>query len=148
MNGMLSHTARFRTRRAFTVLEVSVSTVLLLVVMSLAAQTLGLVIGQRLETERRQWALQQAVNVMDRLTVLPWENLSTDQATEVASATVSAAISELPNGSVNVQIDDQTDGPADCKRVVVEVGWRSRPGQVPAPVRLTCWRFRTPGAGK
>ena len=142
-------------RRGFTLLEVSVAGVLLAVLMAAAVQMLGWVAAERRALERRQWAMQEAANVMERITARPWESLSPDpdpdpdrESGSLASVELSShARDVLPEAELHVTVADEPEQP-DAKRLVVVVRWQRRPGEPAAQVRLTSWVYRRGGSKK
>src|SRR5438445_497746 len=62
-----------RRARAFTMIEVALTVFLLAIAMTATVQVLGWVAAERRAVERRQWAVQEVANVMERLTAEPWD---------------------------------------------------------------------------
>jgi hypothetical protein len=122
-----------------------VSGVVLVLLMAVAVQLLAWVAAERRAAERRQWALEEAANIMDRITALPWDSLNSDRLSDVARS--SQADSVLPEGNLLVELMDMP-GEFASKRVVVQVQWQARPGQRVAPVRLTSWVTHWEGIGE
>jgi hypothetical protein len=85
--------------------------------------------------------MQEAENVMERLTALPWHELPIGQSQREVSL---ATRDMLPDSHVNVLIVDEP-GDFPSKRLSVEVYWQGRPGQTIAPARLISWVFRGVG---
>jgi prepilin-type N-terminal cleavage/methylation domain-containing protein len=129
---------RLGPRRGFTLIEIAVSVVLLAAAMMLTVQVLGWVASGRRASERRQWAAQEAANVMERFTALPWERISPESARAVTLSP--EARQGLPHEELAVSVDDQDGGRS--KRVSVRIRWRNRAGEWDAPVRLTAWVYR------
>jgi hypothetical protein len=136
--GSWTSTVGSNRRAAFTLLELSVAGVLLVAVMALSVQVLGWVAAEKRAAMRRQWALEEAANVMDRVTALPLDRLLSQPEMEVTLS--SQAQEVLPEGEVRVELIREPRE-VDARRVVVQVRWQLRPGQFAAPVRLTSWIY-------
>jgi type II secretory pathway component PulJ len=126
----------------FTLLEVSVAGALLFVLMVVAVQMLAWVASERRALVRRQWAAQEAANVMERIVAQPFDRVSSDPAT--AFELSEAARQVLPEAQLHVNVSDEPGQPA-AKRIVVAVEWRPRPDQPAARVALTSWIYRREG---
>ena len=126
-------------RRGFTLLEVSVAGLLLAILMAITVQMLGWVASERRATERRQWAIQEAANVMEQLAAQSWEKLTSDH---VAAIELSAQARQvLPDAELQVTVVVEPEQPG-TKRLSVTVRWQPRPEQPAAQARLTSWVYR------
>jgi type II secretory pathway pseudopilin PulG len=130
-------------RHAFTILEVSAAGVMLATAMVIAVQVLALSSAQAREVERRQFAIQEAANLLERLTAAAWDTLNTDLA--AAQQLPAESQSRLPGGELKVAIETIA-GPPASKRIAVEIRWRNRSGEFTSPVRLTAWVYRPEAA--
>lgn len=135
-------TSQISNPRGFTLLEVSVAGVLLVLLMAVAVQMLGWLASERQAADRRQWAMQEAANVMERLSAQPWERLTSEHA--AAIELTAAARQLLPEAQLDVKVIDESEQP-DAKRLVIAVRWQRRPGQPVAQVALTSWVYRHGG---
>jgi Tfp pilus assembly protein PilV len=125
-------------RRGFTLLEVTLAGLLLVVLMAITVQMLGWVVSERRAAERRQWAIQEAANVMERLVVQPWDELTSDVEEAIDLSPQASAV--LPDAELQVTVAAEPDQP-DAKRLSVAVRWRPRPDQAAVQVRLTSWVY-------
>ena len=126
-------------RRAFTMVEVTLSVLLLTVAMTATVQILGLVAIQRREVERRQWAIQEVANLMEHLSADSWERINADSA---RSFVLSDEIRrKLPEPELSIEVD-KTEPDRGEKRLAIRLRWRNRGGEWAAPVRLTAWVSR------
>ncbi len=118
------------------------ATVLLVVAMTLTVKVLGWAAHDRRTAERRERAVVEAANVMERISAQPFEQLTPELAGRVTLS--EAARESLPGAelAVDLQSGDGT-GPAGlaAKRIAVRLRWRGRSGSWEAPVRLTSWKF-------
>ncbi|HEV3021832.1 MAG TPA: hypothetical protein VGX76_05175 [Pirellulales bacterium] len=122
-----------RERRGTTMIELCVAAALLAATLSAVVAMLGMVARQRRGAELRAQAIEQADNVLERLTAEPWDAISPQHAEELGlSAKIAAA---LPNGELRVEV---TSPPASAttKRIDVSIAW-SPAGRDIQRVRLT-----------
>jgi hypothetical protein len=117
-------------------MEVVAAFGVLLIVMGMTVQMLGWVAAERRAAGRRAWALQEAQNVLERLTVLPPERLRPEA---IAALKLDDRVrSVLPGGDLKIEVADAAGG-SGSKRIGVAIGWRDRAGAPVPPVRLTTW---------
>jgi hypothetical protein len=116
----------------------AMSTVILVVVMSLAIKILGWVALERRGTERRERATLEVANLMERLTAYPYEQVTPELARKSTLSTETAA--SLPGAELKVDV--AANEPAkdrSAKRIAIQLRWRNQQGDWVAPVRLTSW---------
>jgi hypothetical protein len=131
---MMTHACR---RRGYGLLEMAIAALMLAVAMALVVQAASWLAAERRGAERRQRAVQEAANLMERLTSLPWDELTPGRA---AAQTLSPATREiLRDGSLTVDVSDEPGDPP-ARRVAIRIGWGSA-----APVRLVAWVHRRGG---
>jgi type II secretory pathway pseudopilin PulG len=121
-------------RRGFTMLEMVAAVAMLMAAMTLVVQLVGWVAAGRRAAERRTRAIQEAANLMERLTARAPGDL-TPQGVAALRLSPSAR-NALPGGELTVHVDP---GEAGLTRIRLELRWRDRSGGVEAPVRLTSW---------
>ena len=125
-------------RRGITLIELGVAVVVLIAVMTVTVHVLAGSIAERREAERREWAIQEASNVMERVTALPWDEI---QPGSSASLRLSRRAREaLREGSLSIHV--AVDPSGEAKRVNIEVQWANRAGGPHKPVRLSAWVYR------
>lgn len=135
---MLARRRNTRPRRGSLLAETAVSGMLLVIALGLVAQVVAAVANQRRTWDRRQIAVFEAANLMERLAARPFDELT---AEGVKDLTVSdEAKRSLPEVQVDVSIiePDSTAGEG-AKRLVLRLQWRNRAGDWDAPVWLTSW---------
>jgi len=126
-------------RRGMSILEVSVTGVLLVTLLMVCLQMLGATADQRRAIRDRHTALQACTNLMERLCALRWAELTPQR---VAEMQLPAEVQEALSG-VELNIDlAEPDGEPDVKRITVLLRWQGRPGRPQRPVRLVAWRYR------
>jgi hypothetical protein len=136
------HQARRRSaakgRRGSLLAELTMATVLLMIAMTLTVKLLGWVALERRSAERRQRAIIEVANVMERITAYPFEEVNSTLARGI---TLSETAHGLLSGS-ELTCDVTENAPAagrSVKRIAVVLRWRGSSGEWAAPVRLTSW---------
>jgi Tfp pilus assembly protein PilV len=125
-------------RRAFTMVEVTVTALMLAIAMTLTLKLLGWVIAERRALDRRTVAIQEVANQMERVSAIPWNDLDSNA---VAKSTLSpSARDSLPGAELALDVDAKSS--ADAKRITIALRWRTRAGNWDAPVRLSAWQFQ------
>lgn len=136
-------TNRTPPRRGTTLFEVIVSSVLLATVVVTVVPLLGRVAAQRRAAAQRQFAVQEVQNLMERITLLDWTDLTSDK---LAQSKLSAGAGDvLPDRQLTVTLDEAA-GPPSAKRVRIVLTWQGRAGESVSPVRLTSWFFHPEAA--
>lgn len=127
-------------RRGFGLAEMAIAGLLLALAMGLVAQTAVWLAAERRGAARRERALQEAANLMERLAARPWDELTPDLARVQALTPATAEV--LRDGTLAVAIAGDDVEPA-AKSIAIEIGWGSggSGGRV-APVRLVAWVYR------
>jgi prepilin-type N-terminal cleavage/methylation domain-containing protein len=126
-------------RRGFTLLECMVAGVLLGATALLCLQTIAATTAARRAEGRRQTALLEASNLMERLAARPWAELTTEGAKDVTLG--EEAKQTLPGAQLDVRVDDETPEPA-AKRITVSITYDGPGGEPVRPARLVAWRYR------
>lgn len=126
-----------KNRRAYLLAETSVAALLLGLALVGTVKMLGWTAAERRSSERRGWAVQEAANVMETLTAIPFDRLSQAAAREAATLSEDAG-GVLPEGHLDVQIVEEPP----LKRIDLALVWRGASGLNEAPVRLTAWVAR------
>ncbi|WP_406701009.1 hypothetical protein V5E97_19675 [Singulisphaera sp. Ch08] len=134
----------FSRRRAFTMVEVAITSLLLVIAMTVTLQVLGWVATERRAVERRQCALSESANLMERLAARPWDELTADALKDVKLS--ESATRALPGAELSVAVADKTES-GGSKLLSLRLRWRNRAGGWEAPVRLSAWTYRS-GRGR
>lgn len=135
-------TQRHSHRRGFTLVEMVVTAVLLSAVFIALVPLLGQVNTQRRAAEQRQFALQEAANILERFSAQPWQTVTGESASRVALSDDTQQLLREPQVTVTVNDASGTPSSPAAKRITVEVRWKNRVGDFVAPVRLTTWVYR------
>ncbi len=129
-------------RRGFTMLEITVSAVMLATAMSVTVQLLGALAAGRRATERRLCAVQEVANLMERVAARPWGEVTPESLRAVSLSP--RALQALPGAELAATVDDASASRGE-KRISLRLRWRNRAGTWTAPVRLTAWIYRHGG---
>ena len=134
---MTTRWARSRQRGSLLV-EVAMATVLLMIAMSLTVKVLSFVALERRASERRQGALVEVANVMERITAYPFDQVTPELARRLTLSP--AARQSLPDSELAVDVAGSEPGQSrSAKRIAISLRWRGHDGEWVAPVRLTSW---------
>jgi type II secretory pathway pseudopilin PulG len=125
--------AKSARRAGFLLGELLITVILLAVAMTVAVRLVGWVALEQRAAERRERALMEASNLLERLAA-------------ARAALSPAAQQALPGAELKVEVTE-VDSPLPAKRLRVQVRWRDRSGGFEAPIRLTTWVYR-PGREK
>jgi Tfp pilus assembly protein PilV len=127
-----------RNRRGSLLVEVSMATVVLMIIMTVAIKILGFAAHERGASDRRQRAVLEAANVMERITANSFDEVTSESVRRTALP--KSVLEALPGSELALDVTT-IDRAADrtAKRITVRLRWRDRGGQWEAPVRLTSW---------
>ena len=126
-------------RRAFTIVELTVSLLILATALAAAAQLLAVTARHSLALERRALAAQEAANLMERIASRPFGEVTRQYVQSLSLS--EEARRRLPDPQLQIEVTAETEQPPG-KRILVEVQWRDRSGGWSAPIRLVAWRSR------
>lgn len=127
-------------RDGFTLFELTVAAVLLAAVMLTAIPTLAWVVRVRQAAERQQAAVLGVGNLMERLTALPWEELTDERVAEFQLPESLAR--QLPEHSLRIFVNTPADDP-DAKHIQIELRWQETASRTQSPpIRLSAWAYR------
>ncbi|MHB1561779.1 MAG: hypothetical protein ACYC61_30385, partial [Isosphaeraceae bacterium] len=124
-------------------IELIIAAGLLAVILSLTVKVLGQVGQQRRAAERRQRALVEASNAMERITARPYDEITPRSAAAVKLSPDAAAA--VPGAELNVDVRDEPASGVSSRRVAVRLRWKDSAGQWEAPVHLVTWVEPSPG---
>jgi len=132
-------------RRGFGLIEMAVTGLLLAVAMAATLQVVGWVALDRRAVERRERAVLEVSNLMERVASRPWDELSTEALVGLKLSASSAAF--LPGSNLSLKVIPSDDPPIR-KQIVIEIRWRDRSARTEAPVRVVAWVHRRGGSGR
>jgi prepilin-type N-terminal cleavage/methylation domain-containing protein len=143
--GRIPTCLRPQTRRGFTLIELISTCILLGVVFSVSIPLLTVVAQERRSAEQRQFALQQATNLLERAMTKTWSELPV--GTQELTAAPADVQTLLPGLERQVEVKELTETPRS-KLVAVSIRWKSRSGEFVAPIRLSAWVYYPNGEGQ
>jgi hypothetical protein len=118
--------------------EVAMATAILMIAMSLTVKVLGWVALERRAAERRQRAVLEVANVMERITAYPFEEVTPDLTRRIRLSTTTGQ--SLPDSDLSVEVTNSDPGAGrSAKRIAIRLRLKGRSGEWEAPVRLTSW---------
>jgi Tfp pilus assembly protein PilV len=126
-------------RSGFGLIEMTIAGVLIVVAMTVTVQIVGSIALERKAVERRERALLEAENVLERIVARPWNELTNESLSKSQLSSTTAGFLRSPTLKASVASFD--DAPAR-KKVLVEIRWLDRSGHSEAPVRLVAWTYR------
>jgi len=133
-----------RRRQGYALLDVTVALFVAVTAMTVTVKVLGWMAAERRAGDRRQWASQEAANVLERAVAGPYDALTAERVRALASAAKAETV--LPGAAWDVEVADDPAAPRPARRVSLRLRWRDRSGGWGAPVRLSAWVFRAGGS--
>ncbi len=137
---MNSSRRKHGARRGYGLIEVTMALLVLGVAMILMVKLLGWTGLDRREARRRSLAIQEVVNVMERISLDRYEDVTEGRAKAVAHSRNAA--DALPGAAWEVAVVEEPDTRASAKRISVRLRWRHASGDLDNPVGLTSWVYR------
>jgi hypothetical protein len=128
-----------RRRPGFGLIEMAVTGALIAVAMTVTVQVVGYVALERRAVERRERAILEANNLLERLVSRPWDELTPGSAKEARVSSTTSSFLRSPK--LDVEVIPSDDAPAR-KKVSVEIRWLDRSGRPESPVRLVSWVYK------
>jgi hypothetical protein len=128
------------SRRGSLLVEVAMATVLLMIAMALTVKVLGWVAVERRACERRERALIEVANVMERITAYPFEQVTPELAGKMTMSPATGQM--LPGAELTAEVTENAgdlEARPSAKRIAIRLRWRDRSGEWDSPVRLTSW---------
>jgi hypothetical protein len=117
------------------------ATAMVIVAMTLTVKVLGYVAQERRLADHRQRALHEAASVIERLTAIPYDELTPERAGTVGLSP--SARRSLPGAELFVNVDESRPSTGQsAQRIRIRLRWKGRTGEWDAPIRLTTWRER------
>ena len=128
-----------RRCRGVTLIEVSVS---ILLVASLGSLIVGALVSrarQQRAIDRRELVVAEAGNLMEQLTSLSWNDLTRER---LAPLKLSDNLRQsIPAATLAVVLEPSAEKP-EAKRISIQIEYPGGAGQAARPVRLRSWVYR------
>ena len=125
-------------RKGVTILEATVAAALLGTLMMVCLHLLSATSAQRRALDQRQAAVIELSNEMERLTALPWAEMTRLKPADERISPWARAI--LPEAKLKVELATPAGDPA-ARRITTSLRWQDRNGEFLSPVTLTAWRY-------
>jgi prepilin-type N-terminal cleavage/methylation domain-containing protein len=135
--GYLSH-PQIRRRRAMTLIELTMSLMILGVAMVAVVQLLATTARQRRVASERRVALAEVANEAERIALLHWNQTAADKLSDWQPSADLAAV--LPAARFSVEVTEQSEKPR-TRQIRLQVTWSDSAGQPVDPVAVTVWKF-------
>ncbi len=123
-------------------IEAAVAGALLAVLTLVAVRVLAAASLERRRVDQQVIALQEAAGAMQRVTALPWDELTAERLAEVRLS--EGAPRALPGAELRWTVEPTEAVPA-AKHIHVQLSWQSPNGAPQRPVRLDYWAFAPAG---
>ncbi|MCA9004410.1 MAG: hypothetical protein KDA70_03980 [Planctomycetaceae bacterium] len=117
-------------------MEMMVAGVLLMTVSMIVVPAIYWVHRERRQTERRQIAIVEVENLMERTVALPFDEVR--QSTVDKFALSESAVRQLPDASLQIKISN-ADDVKQMKKIQIQLDWKNQQGIREMPVNLTSW---------
>ncbi|HEY4261561.1 MAG TPA: type II secretion system protein [Schlesneria sp.] len=124
-------------RRAFTIVELIGTLILLGVVFTVSVSILVAVSRERKNTTQRQHALQHANSLLEHATARNWSELVA--GTQEIPPTSSDLQALLPGIDQSLEVSEP--GADRSKQLTVSIRWKNQQGQAVAPIQLVAWVY-------
>ena len=128
-------------RSGFTIAETAVAIAILGIALGVGLQIMATTAAAEARFQRRQLAIQETQNQLERIETLAWEELTDEVSKSIVLSDV--AQEQLKSPEVTVQIDEEkkTEETPEAKRVVVALTWQEPNLEKPSTVQLVTWRY-------
>lgn len=123
-----------------TVIEITVTMILLGMLMSMVVPLLGTINKQQREAERRVVAVQLIDNLLERFTAGEYDSVTQSAADELQISAADAAFFTHANLEVSVA---KTGEDLPAKQITITLTWNDSDGVPVAPARLTTFVYPT-----
>jgi hypothetical protein len=132
-----------KNRRGAFLLEITMALALATAAMVALAQLMVFVAHQRRETERTRIAAREVANLMERVMILPWEQVTPDHLSRLQISDETQR--RLASAELRIFVDEGAgdDHPQGLRQreVRIVLTWRDAAGLRVQPVELSAWRF-------
>jgi prepilin-type N-terminal cleavage/methylation domain-containing protein len=126
-----------KSRRGMTLIELTISLVILGAAMAALVQLVALAARQRRSMAIERACVQEVANQAERIALLPWDDTAAGKLTAWQPSEDLAAI--LPAAQCTIAVSDEPGAP-QARRIRLEIAWTGPAGVPAGPVSLTVWR--------
>jgi len=125
-------------RRGMMMMELIAVCVLLGMLLAVCMQMVAAVASQHRAAERRQCAMLELGNIMERVAARPWNQLTA--AALASERPAASAVDLLPEAELKMEVAALPNEP-NAKRITAVLRWRDRDGCPPSQTILTTYRY-------
>jgi hypothetical protein len=126
-------------RRGVVLLEIIAAFGLMAVLVAVCLQMLSVTALARRAVERRAVALQEATNLLERVSTLPWSDITAER---LSKFDVAPSVREiLPGVAARLAVEATGDAGPPAKQIRVEITWSNAAGDTDAPLCLCAWTY-------
>jgi type II secretory pathway pseudopilin PulG len=125
-----------RNRGGFTIVELIGTCLLLGILFSMTVPMLLVVARERRSAEQRQFALQQAANLLEGAVKRNWSDLEPGELIVPDPDTDLQAV--LPGLQPTLTVK-QLDGEFDTRQIIASIRWQNRACELVNPLQLSAW---------
>jgi hypothetical protein len=120
-----------------TLFELTIAVAAFAILLATSVKMTMLLSRQSRADEQRHVAIQSVQAVLEQIENIPWEQLTSDTAKQVALPEVAA--SHLKGAKLNLAVTDEPS--LTAKRILAELDWDGPNGERTRPIRLVAWAF-------
>jgi hypothetical protein len=117
--------------------ELMICGVLLGVVATSVIPTLGWIVRERQFSRQRQAALVEVGNLMERVSLLDWDELTSEQTAKIELS--ETLLRDLPGARRTITASE--DSEVHARWVLIEIRWEAAAGRPAPPIRLAAWVY-------
>ncbi len=128
---------RKKARRGSILLETTVAIIILAAAIVAVAHTMAVLAVQRQSAERHTVATQEAANLMERIYILPVDEITAEKMAELKLS--ASCRDRLPEATLDIAVETMGEEPP-ARRIAIEIEWTGHGGMRSQPVRLTAWK--------
>jgi hypothetical protein len=126
-------------KRGSLLLDATMATALLGVVMVVTMQVIDRIASQRRAADRRQFATQCVANTLEQLSLRTWDELAPGPIAVPPLDTSTQSV--LPGARLSARSTNNASALA-LRRIAIELSWSDQSGAPPNVVRLVTWIAR------
>ena len=125
-------------RGGFTILEMIGTCLLLGILFSMTIPMMLLVARERHSAGQRQFALQQATNLLEGATKRNWADL---EPGELSVPDPDQDLKAVLPGLQQTLVVKQLEGEIEARQIIASIRWQNRAGELVSPLRLSAWVY-------
>ena len=124
-------------RSGITLFEVVIAIAAFGILLATCVKMMVLLSRQSRTDDERNIAIQSVQSVLEQVENIPWDQLTSDSAKQVALPDVAA--SRLKGAKLKLAVTDEPS--LTAKRILAELDWNGPDGERTRKIRLAAWAF-------